>query len=61
MTTTMDKATQARRFDVAATLLRTDRASAIKHIRALEKAAREELAGLVDWVIDYTDSETLYG
>lgn len=59
--TTMDKATQARRFDVAAALLRTARAGAVVHIRTLDQAAREELAGLVDWVIDYEDSEVLYG
>lgn len=61
MTGVMKQEAQARRYDVAAALLRTDRAGAITHIRTLSPAARNELAGLVDWVIDFEDSEVLYG
>lgn len=57
MTALMDRATQARRYDVAAVLLGTDRRGAVERIKAMPLAERQHLQGLVAWVIAYEDYE----
>lgn len=57
MSQTIDKAAQARRVDIAAGMLGTDRAGAVVHIRAISEGQRQELRSLVDWVIAYEDEE----